>query len=218
MLRPAPKNKATRRVAIPKELREALAEVREIIGEAQFDGTEQDFDDAIQTEVVCGGIVGPEDRPIALTYFLPSSSARWELELAPAELEDIADGAQADIFLHCCQSCKTKSSSPEFLCSNCDYEPDPDYAHLTPAKAKSRIQKLGFDRFSAKSTRDEIIANFGPPTEMGGGFKASFGYVKPWIKYHRKECQLRFEFAKGDRVSAVTFLPKNWKPGSNTAA
>jgi hypothetical protein len=37
--------------------------------------------------------------------------------------------------------------------------------------------------------------------------------IKPWIKYHRPECQLQFEFGRDGVIDAVAFMPAGWRPG-----
>ena len=49
---------------------------------------------------------------------------------------------------------------------------------------------------------------------LGAGEKhPSFGFIWPWIKYFRPECQLRFEFFKSGKIRKVSTLEPNWQPG-----
>ena len=58
-----------------------------------------------------------------------------------------------------------------------------------------------------------MIALLGEPTQVGGGQKSpASGYTHPWIKYHRPDCQLHFEFQK-KVIQRVTVLPPDWEPG-----
>jgi hypothetical protein len=177
-----------------------------------------DYDDAIQVGAVCGGRTGQPPRPYVLTYF-PEDDAergRWFLSLARIEVEDIADGRLAEIAMYCCVSpqCRCKFRDAAAKCFYCDYIPDPEYAHLTLQAALPRLAVIGISGLTATATRDHVVAALGEPQEEGGGITdQALGYIKPWIKYHRKDRQLRFEFDTQGKVEAVTFLSANWRPG-----
>jgi hypothetical protein len=123
-LHPQPKDR--RKVPITAELREALAELHELIEQAKHDpDVNLGFDDAVQLPCLCGGMFGRKNRPFVLTYF-PTCEAdrgRWFLTLHPTEIEDVADGRQTDMLLYCCTSpdCRTKFREADDHCFHCDY-------------------------------------------------------------------------------------------------
>lgn len=126
MRRLLPKPKDRRKVPIPVELRDALAELHELIEQAEYDAdVNLGFDDAVQLPGLSGGMFGKKNRPFVLTCF-PAGDAdrgRWFLTLHPTEIEDIADGRQTDMLLHCCTSadCRAKFREPDGHCFHCDY-------------------------------------------------------------------------------------------------
>jgi hypothetical protein len=176
------------------------------------------YDDAIQVGAVCGGRIGKHPRPYVFTYF-PEGDAergRWFLSLHRTEIEDIADGLLTEIAMYCCVSpeCRCKFREAGENCYYCDYAADPEYAHLTMQAALPRLAGIGISGLTATATRDHVVAALGDPQESGGGFvDQAIGYIKPWIKYRRRDHQLRFEFDTQGAVEAVTFMPANWRPG-----
>jgi hypothetical protein len=129
MRRKVVKPKERRKVAIPEELRNSMREAYDIIRETKRNGEPPiDFDDAIQTEAVCGGRVGTKLRPFVFTY-LPSDDRRrgtWHLTLHRTEIEDIGDGQMTEIAMYCCTSseCRMKFREADEACFFCDYEDD----------------------------------------------------------------------------------------------
>jgi hypothetical protein len=80
--------------------------------------------------------------------------------------------------------------------------------------ASSRLAAMGITGLTASASRDDVLAALGPPQESGGGARDQFlGSIKPWIKYCRPDCQVRFEFDRRGQVKAVTFMPAGWRPG-----
>jgi hypothetical protein len=217
--RAQPRPKERCRVLIPAELRNSLREVAELIQQAMHDPEiVLDCDDAIQVGAVCGGRVGESSRPYVLTYF-PAGDAergRWFLTLHGTEIEDIADGRMTEIAMHCCTTpeCHSKFREGDDHCFYCDYVPDPEYAHLSIGAAMSRLKGMGITRLTTSTTRDDVLAELGQPQESGGDVQdQAMMNIMPWIKYHRPDCQLRFEFGRDGVIEAVTFMPAGWRPG-----
>jgi hypothetical protein len=217
-LKKQPKPKERRRLAIPAELRDSLRQVWELIEEAKHDpDIDLSFEDAIQVGAVCGGRTGGKARPYELTYHPTGDTepGRWFLKLHPLEIEDIADGRMSEIAMYCCTSpnCGQKFRDASVLCG-CDYVPDPEYARLSIEVALPRLETMGITGLTNEANRATIQAVLGDPQESGGGASHEmYGYIRPWIKYHRSDCQLRFEFCEQGLVEAVDFMPADWKPG-----
>lgn len=177
-----------------------------------------DYGDAIQVGRVCGGRIGKKPRPYVLTYY-PEGDAdrgRWFLTLHRSEIEQIAEGVIVSLSMYCCTSadCRSAFREADGSCTHCDWEPDPDHAHLGIEAAMPRLHRLGIRDVTLASTVDDVVRSLGQPTESGGGQQHEvLGHLGPWIKYHRPECQLRFEFGRQGRVAMVTFLPPHWRPG-----
>ncbi len=219
MRRPQPRLKVRQLVAIPEDLRQSLREAFELIQEAERDpDCDINYGDAIQTPNLCGGRTGTGKRSFEFTYYAneDGSKSRWYLALHPLEIEDIADGLMKEIALYCCASpgCGHKSTDPDDRC-DCDYVDDPHYGNIAFAAAEATLKQLGITGISAECTSDEVIAILGEPAESGGGMKDSIlGYIHPWIKYHRPDCQLRFEFKKGKGIRLISVLDPDWQPGT----
>jgi hypothetical protein len=82
----------------------------------------------------------------------------------------------------------------------------PDAGHI--------LRQLGIDDLTANSTQKAVIQRLGTPDQTGGGIKiAALGYINPWIKYQRSDCQLRFEFDRDMSTMKVTLLEPDWEPG-----
>ncbi len=220
MLRRQPKEKDRRRVPVPHDLREALREAFFLINESERDpDVRVDYDDAIQLGCLIGGRVGCGKRPFEFTYY-PNGDhtgrTRWHLAMHPLEIEDVADGHMTEITLHCCRTpdCGHKSSDPESLC-DCDYVNDPYYGNVQLSDTVEALNRLGISGISESSTRDDVLGLLGEPHESGGGEKnPQLGYIWPWIKYNKTECQLRFEFRKSGKLRMVSILDPDWKPGT----
>jgi hypothetical protein len=76
------------------------------------------------------------------------------------------------------------------------------------------LKEISITNLTANSTQNEVIQHLGTPDETGGGIKvAVLGYINPWIKYQRSDCQLRFEFDRDLRIKTVTLLEPDWEPG-----
>jgi len=120
-----------------------------------------------------------------------------------------------ELVLYCCRTpnCGLKSSDPDFHCS-CDYENDPYFGHIELANVTEALSRRGIVGISATSTRTEIAAVLGAPNKMGGGFQhEKFGYVPPWIKFYRNDCQLHFQFTSDGNLKKMTIMKADWKPG-----
>jgi hypothetical protein len=219
MLRAEPRPKDRRKVSIPDDLRESLREVLNLIEQAKYDrDIPMGYGDAIQVGSVCGGRIGEKARPFVLTYYPPEEpkNCKWFLTFHLTDIEDIADGRLTEITLYCCctaANCTCKFREAKAVCSHCDYVADPDYAHLSGDEAMRRLEALGIHGLSSASTREQVLALLGEPQLSGGGVRDSLGYINPWVKYLRPDCQIRFEFGDNGQVVAVTFMPKDWTPG-----
>jgi|GEM_PF-1936219 len=216
MRREEPRPKDRRKVSIPAELRDSLREVYELIREAKNDpDINLDFDDAIQVGPLCGGRCGKKPRPYMLTYFPTGDPdrGRWELTLHRTDIEDIGDGRQTEITMYCCTSpeCRRKFREANATCFYCDYFEDPHFGTFNFPEAAAKLAERGINGLSEASSRDEVVAALGPPEVSGGGtITAGLGYVWPWIKYRRADCQIHFEFSKeSTRTRMVTFLDKD---------
>ncbi len=220
MRRLLPKLKDRRKVPIPAELRNSLREVFELIQEARSDPDIcLDYDDAIQAGAVCGGRYGKKPRSYVLTYSPKGDAARerWYLTLHRTEIEDIGDGRMVEIALYCCTSpnCRCKFREPDDHCFYCDYADDPNYGTFTFPEAALKLTDRGVAGLSENSTKEDVVGVLGAPDESGGGLKQPrLGYIWPWIRYRRSDCQLRFEFNKNStRLRSITILEQDWEPG-----
>jgi len=123
-LQPQPKDH--RLVPIPDDLCIAMAQVQQLIQDAETDpDIVIDCDDAIQVDGLCGGRCGTKKRPFRFTYY-PSDRnpwGRWYITLHPLEIEDIADGVMTQIKMYCCRSpnCQIKAREADNHCFYCDY-------------------------------------------------------------------------------------------------
>lgn len=133
MRRLQPKPKDRRKESIPDELRESMKEIFDQIEQSENDpDISIDYDDALQTEAVCGGRFGKKPRPYILTYFPKGDceKGKWFLTLHRTEVEDIGDGIMTEITMHCCTSpdCRCKFREADETCFYCDYV---DEAHAS---------------------------------------------------------------------------------------
>lgn len=215
-----PKPKDRRKVPIPAELRDSLHAVFELIQQAKNDpDIRLDYDDAIQVGAVCGGRYGKKPRSYVLTYY-PEGDAdrgRWFLTFDRTEIEDIGDGRMAEITLYCCTSpdCRCKFRESDDHCFYCDYADDPNYGTFAFPAAASKLVERGVSGLSENSAKEDVITLLGSPDEFGGGYKQPpLGYIWPWIRYRRPDCQLCFEFNKNNtRIRSITIMEKDWEPG-----
>lgn len=220
MFRADPKEKVRQKVSIPEDLRDAIREAHYLIGESKRDpDVRVDYDDAIQCRCLIGGRVGSKKRPFEFKYYPDgdrSAQSRWKLALHPLEIEDIADGFLTELNLYCCKSpdCGHKSNDPEDLC-DCDYIDDPYFGNVKLSDTDEALRRIGISDITQNSSRNEIEQLLGDPQETGGDeIHPTLGYIWPWIKYLRTDCQLRFEFQKSERLRGISILDPNWKPGS----
>jgi hypothetical protein len=223
MFRLQPKPKKRRKVPIPSDLREAMQEVLSLIKESKRDpDVNIDFDDAIQIGSLCGGRYQKKPNRFDFRYYPErgQQSGTWYLDLHDCDIEDIADGRLTEITLHCCTSptCGRKFSKPDGHC-DCDYVKDPDFGIFQFPEAGEKLKQRGIVGISESSTRKNVLTILGLPDESGGDIKDSIlGYISPWIKYRRVDCQLRFEFGSEDRIRNITVLEKDWEPGKGLPA
>lgn len=181
--------------------------------------TRVDYDDAIQCGCLIGGRVGSRKRPFEFTYYVDgdrSPKSRWHLALHPLEMEDIADGCTTELSLYCCKSpdCNHKSTDPDALC-DCDYVDDPYFGNVELSDVDEALRRIGLSEITQDSSRDKIVKILGNPKETGGDEKhPTLGYIWPWIKYQRADCQLRFEFQKSGAIRGISILDPNWMPGT----
>lgn len=158
-------------------------------------------------------------RPFEFTYYpdgTRSSQSRWHLALHPLEIEDIAEGFMTELNLYCCKSteCGHKSADPDDLC-DCDYIEDPYFGNVMLTDVDEALRRIGLPDITQDSSQNAIVQLLGEPQETGGGeTHPTFGYIWPWIKYHRTDCQLRFEFQNSGRLRGISILDPNWKPGT----
>lgn len=218
MLQKQPVPKERRKVLIPQELREALREANWQIQESKRDpGVRVDYDDAIQFSGLIGGRIGDKRRPFEFTYRhrIGDETGLWHLSFHPLEIEDIADGRMTELLLYCCPTpgCGYCSRDQGHTCQ-CDYVEDVRYGTKEFPAAQGMLDSWGITGLNASSRRADVIAKLGPPTLTGGGEKhEALGYISPWIKYHRADCQLRFSFAKDNMIRDVSVMEADWKPG-----
>jgi hypothetical protein len=218
---PKPKSKERRKVALPAELRDSMREVFALIQRAKHDSDfELDYDDAIQVDAICGGKIGTKLRPYVFT-FSPTGdpdSGQWQLTLHKTEIEDIADGRMTEVTMSCCtdQGCRRKFREADEECSQCDERIDPLFGSFHFPEATEKLTAIGVHGLEECSTREEVITLLGTPDQSCGGEKSNtFGYIFPWIKYMRSDCQLRFEFDKQCKsVRLVSIIEANWVPGT----
>lgn len=219
MRRRQPRPKTNQATPIPDALRESMREVQQVIQESGRDPDVRiDFDDAIQTPDLCGGRIGSGNRPFKFTYYHAGDAnekTRWYLAVHEREIEDIADGRLTTLNLYSCDTpkCGHKSTDVDDLC-DCDYVDDPHYGNIEFPNAASTLEYLGIKGIKADSPKEDVIEILGEPTLTGGGEKhPSIGYIYPWIKYHRTDCQLRFEFRKSKGIRSISILEPDWEPG-----
>ena len=217
-----PRKKEARRILVPVELQASLRGVHELIQISLRDPeVNLDFGDAIQVGSVCGGRYGKTNRPYVLTYYpeVDMERGRWFLTLSNFEIEDIADGRQTELLMHCCTSadCRSKFREPDTHCFFCDYIDDPRYGTFSFPRALQVLRDRGISSLSEASTRRDLVATFGSPERSGGGtIHETLGFIRPWVTYRRDDCQLRFDFDAGDCIQTVTILERDWEPGKRS--
>jgi hypothetical protein len=218
MLRLQPRVKDVRKVPIPAELKDAMGKVFRLIEEARRDpDVNLDYDDAIHIGPVCGGRYHKKPSRYEFRYDPDNKrgSGTWYLNLHRCDIEDIADGRLTEITMHCCTSpdCGSKFNKADGHC-DCDYVKDPDFGTFEFPEAIEKLNQRGVIGITETSSREDVLAALGSPDKAGGDITdTALGYIWPWIKYHRDDCQLRFEFDKHERVRNITVLKKDWEPG-----
>jgi len=187
-----------------------------VIGESERDPDYSiDFGDAIQVPpALVGGRIGNSKRPFEFTFRNPGGPL-WALQLSQLEIEDIADGMMGSINLYNCQSCSGDyfTTDSEYECT-CATNLNDRFGNFEFPSAIEKLVNIGIDGISESSDRDDVIAKLGTPSLNGGGEKSPvIGYVAPWIKYLRDDCQIRFEFGRNGKLKMVSLLEPDWEPG-----
>src|SRR5262249_21170702 len=152
-----------------------------------------DFDDAIQVTRLCGGRYQKKPGRFRFTWYPEhdKGAGRCYLDLFEFEIEDIADGRLVELPLYCCVSpeCRAMFTTPDGHC-DCDYVDDPNFGTFEFPAATELLIRWGVAGISERSSKDDVLAALGPPDKTGGDLKTSLGYLGPWIKYHRNDCQM----------------------------
>lgn len=208
--------KAKRGVQVPDDLVTFLCEVHALI-QADDDAATIESDDLLQCEIAYGGLIETGGSQYGFTYF-PEKGTRqkWQLELDAGEIANIAEGSITSFSLWGCQTedCRCLFTDSDETCFYCDYVDDDQYGNFSAHEGIRRLQLQGIHGLTEQSSKDDIITILGPPDESGGGVKGYAGFIYPWIKYHRDDCQIHFGLSKNaGSVKSVSFLPKDWKPG-----
>jgi hypothetical protein len=145
-----------------------------------------------------------------------SKRGRWFLTLYETEIEDIADGCMGEITMHCCTAadCRSKFREADGRCFYCDYVDDAAFGTFSFPEAIEKLKDRGVSSLTEASFRADVVNALGNPDRTGGGVTHEIlGYIPPWITYRRAECQLRFEFGPGERISTITVLERDWDHG-----
>jgi hypothetical protein len=218
MFRLQPKAKDRQKTRVPDDLRNAMQEVHSLVEEARRDSDVNiDFDDAIQIGPICGGRYKKKPSQFEFRYRPDGDRQKgtWYLDFHKVDIEDIADGRQTEVMLYCCTTpgCNSKFSKADGHC-DCDYVKDPDFGTFEFPEAASKLSQRGVTGIAQGTNREQVYAILGIPGNSGGDSHDSIlGYIWPWIKYHRDDCQLRFEFDNDDRIRNITILERDWVPG-----
>jgi hypothetical protein len=218
MLRLQPKPKGRRKVPIPAELRDAMRQVLDLIDQARREpDIHLDYGDAIQIGPLCGGRYQKKPGRYELNHHPQGDRAKgwWRLDVHRCDIEDIAECRLAEITMYCCTApdCGAMFNRADGHC-RCDYIKDPDYGTFDFPEAAEKLKQRGVASVTATSTREDVVAALGPPDKAGGDITDQvLGYIWPWIRYHRDDCQLRFEFDGEQRIRNITVLEKDWEPG-----
>jgi hypothetical protein len=202
---------------IPEDLRESMRAVAELIQAAKRDpDIFLDGDDVIQIGPICGGRCGDKCRPYEFDYHPEGnrSNRAWRLRLQRLDIEDIAEGWTTEITMCCCASSKCSISNVADNRCDCDYVEDPDFGTFEFPLAIEKLVQRGDVGLRETSTKEDVVAILGTPDQVGGGtVHEKFGYIEPWIKYRRSDCQLHFTFDQSGELRNVTVHDRDWEPG-----
>lgn len=208
--------KTKHEIPIPDDLAAFLREVHRLI-ETGDDSATIASDDLLQSETAYGGLVSPGGHTYRFTYwFRKGDRHKWLFELDIVDIANIVEGTGTALLLWGCQAenCHCRFTDPNGTCFYCDYIDDDRYGSFSLQDAIPRLAAIGIEAMTAQSSRDNVISLLGPPEETGGGLKGPVGFVSPWIRYQRDDCQLCFEFSRnGGRIRSVSFLPPDRQPG-----
>jgi hypothetical protein len=175
-----------------------------------------DYGDAIQVGHVCGGRYQKKPSRFELTYSPEGERENgwWRLDIDRYTIEDIADGRQTQISLYCCETpgCGAMFNKADGYC-DCDYIRDPDFGRFDFPEAEEKLRQRGIDGIGAGADRDAVIAMLGPPTLTGGDCDSRFGYIGPWIRYQRDDCQVGFQFGRDGKLQEFSIMDRDWKRG-----
>ncbi len=175
-------------------------------------------DDLLQCDAPgCGGLIEQGGSRYQIEFYPNEKPANiWRLELRVSDIAAISEGLIGELTLWGCEdpACGRLFSSPHCDCFDCDYREDERFGEFTVPDAIVMLNLRGIDGISSTSSRSDVITILGDPEKIGGGYPDSvFGYIFPWIKYFRSDCQVRFEFTKNARrIRKVCFLEKDWAP------
>jgi hypothetical protein len=88
------------------------------------------------------------------------------------------------------------------------------FGHYRFPAAEKILREIGILKITSKSKRDEVIRLLGKPRESGHGISdAALGYLPPWIKYYRDDCQLHISFDDDGTIMRVVVMEPDWEPG-----
>jgi hypothetical protein len=77
--------------------------------------------------------------------------------------------------------------------------------------AAAVLRELGVEGVTAGSTQAKVIKLLGPATAVGGDIEDKLvGYIEPWIRYKRPDCQIQFNFKKRGGVSGIHVIDSDW--------
>lgn len=131
---------------IPRELREFLIQVRELILEGSEEATVES-DDLIQCERAYGGLIEEGGSEYGFTYF-PGGGVEhsWEMTLSVSQIHRITAGSIQSLDFWKCESesCSSRFASSCESCFDCDYMEIEPYL---PAQSISEKMEWGKEFF-----------------------------------------------------------------------
>jgi hypothetical protein len=88
------------------------------------------------------------------------------------------------------------------------------FGHYKFPAAQKILHEIGILKITANSKRAEVMKLLGKPKETGRGIHdAVLGYLPPWIKYYRDDCQLHISFNDDATIVQVVVMEPDWEPG-----
>lgn len=182
-------------VPVPESLREFMADVSDRIRTEDGSATTVS-DDLLQCEQGYGGL--RQDGLFDFVYF-PNKQDRWEFRLLADEVDEIGSGHRTEVRV------RINDDPPvdPWLLNNLDLP-----------QGLAKLDSIGVQGLSEKSSRAEIIALLGEPGAQGGNERLADGRpIEPWIKYWLPQCQAHFAFFRSGRLRCISFMPRDWRPG-----